>query len=195
MYGITINSCHHFYNPYTCADICRARRVACHSCKYAYRIGMADIYAMPGHLIRRLQQIASSVFADHTKTLGLDMTSPQFAALSMVADHPKVDQATLAGLIACDRPTIGGVIDRLVTKGFVQRHTNPKDRRAKLLMLTDEGQRVLEQLRPVVESAQDAILPRLTTAEKAEFIRLAAKIAKAGNQHSRVPLHIPERVV
>jgi DNA-binding MarR family transcriptional regulator len=155
---------------------------------------MSDIYAMPGHLIRRLQQIATSVFADHMKTLGLDMTSPQFAALSMIANHPKVDQATLAGLIACDRPTIGGVIDRLVAKGFVQRHTNPNDRRAKLLMLTDEGQRALETMRPVVERAQDAILPSLSQAERAEFIRLAAKIAKAGNQHSRVPLHVPEHI-
>jgi len=125
---------------------------------------MSDIYLMPGHLI------------------------PQFAALAMIDDHPMIDQATLAGAIAFDRATIGGVVDRLVTKGLITRSTNPNDRRSRVLKLTPEGARALSALRPVVTACQDAILPSLTAAEKAEFIRLAAKIAASENEQSRAPL-------
>lgn len=144
---------------------------------------------MPGHLIRRLQQISSSIFAQQMKAFGTDLTSPQYAALLMINDHPGIDQATLAGAIAFDRATIGGVVDRLVSKGFVERSTNPEDRRARVLKLTSEGMHMLEQLRPVVQSSQDAILPSLTKEERREFIRLASKIALAENDQSRAPLH------
>lgn len=150
---------------------------------------MSDIYLMPGHLIRRLQQISSSIFAQHMKAVGTDLTSPQFAALAMIHAHPLIDQATLAGAIAFDRATIGGVVDRLVSKGLVARSTNPNDRRSRALQLTPEGAVVLNRLQPVVEACQDAILPSLTAAEKAEFIRLATKIAAAQNEQSRAPLH------
>ena len=150
---------------------------------------MSDIYSMPGHLIRRLQQISTSVFTDGVKAHGFDLTSPQFAALSILRTHPHIDQATLAGLIAYDRPTIGGVIDRLVSKGLVRRETSTRDRRSKSLSLTDEGEAVLEHLTPIVAQIQDALLPGLTPAERADFIRLAAKIADAGNSLSRAPLN------
>ena len=143
---------------------------------------------MPGHVIRRLQQISASVFAETMKAEGLDLTAPHFAALYMLNDHPGIDQATLAGLIAYDRPTIGGVVDRLVGKGLVTRATNPDDRRAKRLALTDEGRAMLARLMPVVAAMQDAILPGLTEAERAEFLRLATKVADAGNALSRAPL-------
>lgn len=151
---------------------------------------MSVIYTMPGHLIRRLQQISVSVFTEHMKALGHGITSPQFAALSMLQQHPRIDQATLAGLIAYDRPTIGGVVDRLVSKGFVARQTNPKDRRAKVLTLTDAGAAQLAKLTPVVEKLQTAILPGLNNAEYQEFVRLATKVAEAGNDLSRAPLSV-----
>ncbi|MEM9011108.1 MAG: MarR family transcriptional regulator [Pseudomonadota bacterium] len=154
---------------------------------------MSAIYAMPGHLIRRLQQISASVFAERMKAAGVDLTSPQFAALSVLGEHDGIDQATLAGMIAHDRPTIGGVVDRLAAKGLVERRTNPKDRRARRLSLTPAGQGLLARLAPVVAEIQTAILPGLSEQERQEFVRLAAKVAEAGNDLSRAPLALPGR--
>jgi len=154
---------------------------------------MSDIYHMPGHLIRRLQQISMSVFAERMKSLSVDLTAPQFAALSVLAGKPGIDQATLAGLIAHDRPTIGGVVERLEAKGLVERRTSATDRRAKSLSLTQKGKTLLARLEPVVEALQADILPGLTKAEQAEFVRLATKAAEAGNVLSRAPLVVPER--
>ncbi len=153
---------------------------------------MSEIYTMPGHLIRRLQQISISVFTDRMKALGHDLTAPQFATLAVLSKSPGIDQATLAGLIAHDRPTIGGVVERLEAKGLLTRRRNEKDRRAMVLDLTDTGARLLEKLLPEVRALQSEILPGLTKAEHTEFVRLAAKVAKLGNDAARAPMVLPE---
>ncbi len=77
---------------------------------------MTELEYMPGHLIRRFQQIAVAIFHAEVAKIGIDLTPVQYAALSQIHDTADVDQATLAGLIAYDRATITGVIDRLVAK-------------------------------------------------------------------------------
>ena len=49
---------------------------------------------------------------------GFVLTSVQFAALDAIAQQPAIDQATLAATISFDRATIGGVIERLESKGW-----------------------------------------------------------------------------
>ena len=49
------------------------------------------IHHMPGHFIRRLQQVAVKLFFAR---VGIDMTPVQFAALAAVAQRPRIDQAT-----------------------------------------------------------------------------------------------------
>ena len=151
-----------------------------------------DIYSMPGHLIRRLHQIHKSVFQTRMREAGYDLTSVQFAALTAIAAYPGRDQASIAGLIAHDRATMGGVIDRLEQKGLIARAVSTRDRRARELTLTPEGHAVLKDVRPRVECIQPEILPGLTDDERAEFIRLAHKAADAGNDLSRAPL-VPVR--
>ena len=55
----------------------------------------------------------------------------QYAALAAINANPGIDQVTLAGLIAYDRTTVTGVVDRLVQKGLVVRHATIRDRRAR----------------------------------------------------------------
>jgi MarR family transcriptional regulator, temperature-dependent positive regulator of motility len=149
---------------------------------------MNDLEAMPGHLIRRLQQISSALFASRMAEAGLDLTSVQFAALATLAAHPGLDQQTLAGMIAYDRVTIAGVVDRLAAKGLVSRETSPTDRRARLLTLTSQGQEVLDQAGAWVDRVQEDILGGLTRAEQKSFLTLLAKMTAAGNALSRAPL-------
>ena len=86
---------------------------------------MTDNNDKPGHLARRFQQIAVAVFHAAVEDAGYDLTPVQYAALTTVGMQPGIDQATLAGLIAYDRTTITGVVDRLVQKGLVVRQATP----------------------------------------------------------------------
>ena len=104
------------------------------------------------------------------------------------ATHPGIDQATLAGLIAYDRTTITGVVDRLVQKGLLVRQASSRDRRARELQVTDEGRRTLRGIAPAVEAAQRIMLRGLTADEAKKFLRLLRKAIAAGNELSRAPL-------
>ena len=149
---------------------------------------MTMLYDLPGHLIRRLNQISTAIFAARMEEAGLDLTSVQFAALAALAEHPGVDQATLAGLIAHDRVTIGGVVDRLQAKGLLSRNVSAQDRRARVLELTPSGHETLARLAPAIAEVQQRLLSGLTGAEVDTFITLLRKATDAGNEFSRAPL-------
>jgi DNA-binding MarR family transcriptional regulator len=143
---------------------------------------------MPGHLARRFQQIAVAVFLAEVEAAGFDLTPVQYAALAAIAANPSIDQITLAGLIAYDRTTITGVIDRLAQKGLVVRQASARDRRSRELLITDEGRRTLDAITPAVEAAQRLMVRGLSDAEARELVRLMQKAIAAGNELSRAPL-------
>jgi MarR family transcriptional regulator, lower aerobic nicotinate degradation pathway regulator len=145
-----------------------------------------EIYGKPGHLIRRLQQIAVAIFVAETKSF--DITPVQYASLLAVQLHPGIDQTALTDVIAFDLSTIGEVVGRLESKGLVKRLISPKDRRAKALHITAAGRRLLAQMKPGVEAAQERILAPLPKAERAAFVRALKHVVEANNEHSRVPL-------
>lgn len=142
----------------------------------------------PGHLARRFQQIAVAVFQAEMDRLESDITPVQYAALAAVAARPGIDQATLAGLIAFDRATITGVLDRLEGKGLLNRQVSARDRRARELHLTAQGQEVLAMIRPGVERAQLSMVSGLSAPEAAELIRLFKKAVAGANVLSRAPM-------
>lgn len=150
------------------------------------------IHAMAGHLIRRLNQISVSVFQDRLKAGGYDLTPVQYACLATLEQKPGIDQATLAGLIAYDRATIGTVLDKLDSKGLVTRKTSPRDRRAREMHLTEAGDNLYRAVTPLVQKIQILMTDGLEPDERDEFLRLAAKLARAGNVLSRAPLIEPE---
>lgn len=139
-----------------------------------------DRLEMAGHLIRRLHQQSTQVFQARTQAAGFDLTSVQFAALDAIAEQPGIDQAGLAATISFDRATIGGVIDRLESKGLLQREVSARDRRARQLRLTPEGKQLLKASRPVVEALQADILAPLSPKERAAFLNLARKALGLG---------------
>ncbi|MBF9060921.1 MarR family transcriptional regulator [Rhodobacterales bacterium HKCCSP123] len=134
-----------------------------------------EIYKMPGHLIRRLHQKSTQVFQQRVRQAGHDITPVQFAAMEALRGAPGIDQAQLAHLIAYDRATIGGVIERLEKRGLVQRAANPRDRRARLVSLTAAGLALIDALLPVVRGLQADILDGLAPGEREALCRYMAR--------------------
>lgn len=130
---------------------------------------------MAGHLIRRLHQNSTQVFAARMQQTGFDLTPVQFAAMDAIIAEPGIDQATVAANIAYDRATIGGVIDRLEQKGFVTRTVSKQDRRAREVRATPAGIRAFNDVLPIVIALQDDVLAGLDSSERATFMRLARK--------------------
>lgn len=132
---------------------------------------------MPGHLIRRAHQVSTAVFAQEMAREGLDLTPFQFAAMSVIASEPGLDQASVAARAAVDRATIGGVIDRLVDKGLMTRSVSQTDRRARVLILTDSGADTLNRVQNAIARVQDALCAGLSADERASLIALLTRVS------------------
>jgi DNA-binding MarR family transcriptional regulator len=146
------------------------------------------LHGLPGHLIRRLQQAAVSLFMAQMEAGGFDLTPVQFGALTGIKTYPNLDQAALAGLIAYDRATIGGVIDRLESKGLIRRAPSLHDRRVRQLHIEPAGEQLLRQVAPTIENVQEQILKPLNQEEKLIFMLLLSKLVRANNDRARVPM-------
>jgi len=140
---------------------------------------------MPGHLIRRAQQIAVAVFME--ECADLDLTPVQYAALVAIGDHPGTDATRLSALIAFDRSTLGNVLERLEVRKLVTRYSLPEDKRIKRLKLTASGRSVIERAVKAVRRAQNRILAPLRPKDRDKFMQLLNQLVEINNEVSRVP--------
>jgi DNA-binding MarR family transcriptional regulator len=147
---------------------------------------MEQLYARPGHLIRRAQQIAVAIFME--ETAGCDVTPVQYAALVAIREHAELDATRLSALIAFDRSTLGRVLDLLERKGLVERRGAEHDRRVKKLRITAAGRERLAAMEAGVERAQQRILAPLPETERAGFLRALGHLVQINNGLSRAPL-------
>ena len=111
-------------------------------------MSLRDLYAKPGHLIRRAHQISWALFLN--ECADYNVTPVQYSALVAIKERPGVDATRLSALIAFDRSTIGNVIERLEARGLLTRQAGAEDRRQKLLFLSDAGEQLLVAVMPLV---------------------------------------------
>ena len=145
-----------------------------------------DLAVLPGHLIRRLQQIAVAIFLEDTSEFGV--TPVQYAALRWLGSSPGIDQRTLAGKVGLDTSTLGGVVDRLEARGLVSRQPSPTDRRVKQLVLTENGAQLLLDMEPALQKSQQRILAPLSAKKQTQFLNLLVELVDKNNDLSRAPI-------
>jgi MarR family transcriptional regulator, lower aerobic nicotinate degradation pathway regulator len=146
---------------------------------------MDSFYEMPGHIIRRLHQISTAIFAEECAEF--DLTPVQYAALEAIKTNPDVDATRLSSLIAFDRSTIGDVLERMESKGWILRAPSPTDRRIKLVRLTHQGTRLLREVEPAVRRVQERLLIPLSLRDRATVLRLLTQLASQHNDVTSAP--------
>jgi DNA-binding MarR family transcriptional regulator len=149
-------------------------------------ITMDAVYAAPGYLFRRMQQIAVALFIEECKAF--ELTPVQYAALIAIHTHPGIDATRLSAVIAFDRSTLGSVIERLESKRLIDRKPSGEDKRVKLLYLTKAGAAILREIMPSVEKAQARMLQPLKPADRKVLLSLLTQLVDLNNEASRVPL-------
>ena len=144
-----------------------------------------DVYDEPGHLIRRAQQIAVSMF--HS-TMRNGVTPIQYCVLRVLQDHPDIDQVTLARLCALDTSTAADLAVRLEERGLLRRMMPMKSKRHRLLQLTPEGAALVKRLVPRAYPLNRRLHKTLNKKEQKFLLRLLKKFVHLNNQESRAPL-------
>jgi DNA-binding MarR family transcriptional regulator len=98
---------------------------------------------------------------------------PQFFALQAL-DEP-VPMSSVANVLRCDRSAVTWITDRLEERGYVERRSDSRDRRVKLLALTEEGVRVREEIRRRLAVPPEGLVEGLSRAEQKELRDLLRK--------------------
>ncbi|MCP5143979.1 MAG: winged helix-turn-helix transcriptional regulator [Gammaproteobacteria bacterium] len=137
----------------------------------------------PGPLIRRLHQIAVSVFLTHGREF--ELTPVQYGSLQLVAMYPGIPQAGLGKLLALDRQTISNVVQRLADKGLIIR--KEKDARTSALYASGAAKALIQVMKERLSSVDATILGPLNQSEKKTFMELLQKLVDSNNELSRAP--------
>lgn len=134
----------------------------------------------PPARLRRL----TSWQASKVSTLGARMTArhmpltarPDFAVLAALEEYGPLSQADLGRRLGLDRNDVSGVVTRLASGRYVDRHTDPGNRRRNVVTLTASGRRYLEEIQRHADAAQDELLAGLDPAERRQLNELLAKL-------------------
>ena len=145
---------------------------------------LAELYAQPGHLLRRAHQIAASIFHDE---LGEMVTPIQYAILRTLKAFPGIDQVSLAGLVAMDTSTAASVAGRLAEKKLLTRDLDPNNRRQRKLFLTKQGEALLQQTVDGIGRLHNRLFDGFSEHEEEQFMALLQKLVHINNSQSRAP--------
>ena len=147
--------------------------------------------SMPGHLLRRCQQIGVAIFLEACAEY--DLTPLQFALLQALVNDGAQDQVTLGGATALDRTTIALLVRNLEQRGLLRRAKSRLDQRAKIVTISAAGKKLLKAALPAVEAAQQRILAPLSDVESRQLLKLLEKLAENNNALSRAPARAQRR--
>ena len=73
-----------------------------------------------------------------------ELTLMQLNALRQLEPGRELAMSALAEALVCDPSYVTGIVDRLEARGLIERRGAPRDRRVKMLSVTEEGERVRE---------------------------------------------------
>jgi DNA-binding MarR family transcriptional regulator len=105
--------------------------------------------------VRALMKQTNALFANHNIAITID----QLLVLNVIADTPIGNsQQNMADVLNKDKSAVVRTIDILVKKKFVQRLTNPTDRRENIIQITPEG----ENIRQLANKIDNAHIEKIT---------------------------------
>jgi DNA-binding MarR family transcriptional regulator len=78
-----------------------------------------------------------------------ELSPQQFWTIRHLAEPQTM--SGLAGTLLCDNSNVTGIVDRLEERGLLERRPSPGDRRVKLIVLTDRGERLRRRIEKVME--------------------------------------------
>ncbi|WP_416065678.1 MarR family winged helix-turn-helix transcriptional regulator [Rhizobium sp. ZK1] len=109
--------------------------------------------------VQRAARALARLFDDALRPVGL--TNGQFSLLMSLNRPEPPPMGPVASLLAMDQTTLTAALKPLQRKGFVDVVPNPRDRRGRLLCLTDDGRAALRKALPIWESTHAALEAKL----------------------------------
>ena len=108
-----------------------------------------------------------------------DLSPVQCQVLHLIEPDQPLPMGRLAETLACDASNVTGLVDRLQSRGLIQRRPSTADRRVKVLVLTPRGIRLRTQLHKRL-LAPAVPFERLTVSEQRALVKLLERLLNPG---------------
>lgn len=133
------------------------------------------------HLVELLTTLLSSTFRQilWKQALELELNYSQAQILFHVAKNPGALVGDTARSFGITIPAVTQVVDRLESKGFLERSDDPRDRRQVRLYLTRPGESLARELEELQVKGLARVLKRLTPADRKDVIRGIERLVAA----------------
>ncbi|MFF8604833.1 MarR family winged helix-turn-helix transcriptional regulator [Streptomyces sp. NPDC015346] len=117
-----------------------------------------EVVELIGTVVARYHEEYEQAAAQHS------LTGAQARILGLLCLEP-VPMRKIAQKLKCEPSNVTGIVDRLESRGLVERRPDPADRRVKLAAATPEGRDTARRLRDSLDFAREP-LGQLTEVER-----------------------------
>ncbi len=105
-----------------------------------------------------------------------DLTVLQMFAVCLLEPGREHPMNSLSGLLHCDASNVTGIVDKLVSLSLVTRQESEKDRRIKIIQLTQAGLLLRNEFLDKMRGLPEPRLGALSAEERATLSRLLTKL-------------------
>ncbi len=121
-----------------------------------------------------IDKLANPILEPH------DLTSSQFKILKLLLTSPEnsVRQVDVERYFSMTNPTVTGLVQKLESKGLLERKVNPDDNRSKILCPTQKTLAMKDLLYQLGDSLEEKLTSVLTPDETEILIRLLKKLLR-----------------
>ena len=135
--------------------------------KYAFERELAFLLVDAGRKLNDAYDL-------NMKPLGL--TRSQWRVVAYVSRTPGITQTELAESIECSRMAITSLLDRMQTKGLVERREVKNDRRVRAVFLTDKGSALVRQMNKTAVQVLEQVFAGTTRRDRQQLHQLLEAI-------------------
>jgi MarR family transcriptional regulator for hemolysin len=129
-----------------------------------------------GVVISDVARLLRTEFDRRVRKLGI--TRSQWLVLTRLHRNPGASHSELADMLEVEKATVGRMVDRLEANGWVERRSEPDDRRVKRVYLTAEAERIHKRIWRVAETTVDDALADLSKEESKQLMSLLLRVKK-----------------
>lgn len=122
------------------------------------------------NLLRRLSSLRLMRLPENC-----ELSTPQVGILFLVRRSPGSGVVEIADELGVTGPTVSVAVRRLIKDGWLEQRTDPNDRRAKPLYLTEKSESLLGELRTYQKHAMKLFISGLEVQEQDMFLTLFDK--------------------
>jgi DNA-binding MarR family transcriptional regulator len=134
-----------------------------------------------GYQLKRAQHALRLAMDDVLRAL--DLTTAQYAALSVLEATPGISGAALARQCFVTSQTMNAIVMQLEGRGLVERQQHPEQGRVLQTFLTATGKQRVEQAHTLVQAVEARMVRDLTADEQRQALRWLQRFSAAlGNE-------------